>query len=346
MKKRNLLLAVMAALTLSGCMLNQTEEKVYKTAEELPDDPVERYKAVASLCKFNGVESDVCKDNQIYIKDEMYRPADYRIICFNSRENGIGKFNYSKKYRYDITLRNELLKISKEECDLSNIESYCRNFAELHPVNDDHYLIAYYKLFEHDFNKEFEKISYLNKSCNLGNIKSCCETMFSVTPFTNDWRTDNEKNIFINLFVPLFKKKKKSNYIKLYRNDIRALRYQKFEKEVLSSNFKEAARLAYNYCINEHDEGYCSLNYGVLGGRGYVADSGPLTVSIDLRKSGYGFTSSLASLRSDDKALKRVTQEFNNREKEQMEIQGELLMDYQRISPIVIRKLYKDTFRK
>ena len=176
-------------------------------------------------------------------------------------------------------------------------------------------------------------------------IKSCCETMFSVTPFTNDWRKKKKKNIFINLFVPLFNSAK-SNYIKLYRNDIRALRYQKFEKEVLSSNFKEAARLAYNYCINEHDEGYCSLNYGVLGGRGYVADSGPLTVSIDLRKSGYGFTSSLASLRSDDKALKRVTQEFNNREKEQMEIQGELLMDYQRISPIVIRKLYKDTFRK
>lgn len=327
MKKRNLLLAVMAALTLSGCMLNQTEEKVYKTAEELPDDPVERYKATISLCKFNGVESDVCKDSQIGIYSCESTHENIHVLFLTSREKRFGKFNYSKKIQYSELLGNNLFEISKEGCVI-NIESYCDNAANLHPV-DDNYTLLDDNPFNHDVNGEYEKMFYINKSCGLGNIESCAYVIRRVGEIAEYYKTDYERSIVENKFIPLFNFSK-SNYIKLYQTDPRALRYQRMRKEALSGNYKEAARLAYNYCMVDEDDEFC----GYPEGREYniFIRSDYLYRRIDLSKlwDRVIYQNDISN-EEQYEITRKISKSFSNEEKIKMKNQYNFLRSYHSI---------------
>jgi len=293
MKKRNLLLAVMAALTLSGCMLNQTEEKVYKTAEELPDDPVERYKAVSSLCKFNGVDSRLCLNYQIEINVISNRDRQLT-MCFISRDLESGDITYSKELPYSDKLNNEVSMISKEGCDIYNIKKSCRNYGYLEGeqmTRDSLHIIAIMPKLDRwtydltDFynnitkskqlitsEKKYSEFSYFNKACSLGDIESCAVVMsgiISMIHLVNDeYTTRFFRNNYLKLFI-----ESQNNFKKLYLTDPKALRFQKFRYAILSKNFKEASKLALIYCDQYNDNDYCRLpGYGILGVDTYYRD--------------------------------------------------------------------------
>ena len=275
MKKRNLLLAVMAALTLSGCMLNQTEEKVYKSAEELPDDPVERYKAVASLCKFNGVESDVCKDNQIdvslwhdHIIDSKLCPnIEAHTVIFRTRNHKTGKFGYVKKMRLSNELKKNLLQISKEGCNLYHLKNDCANVAHLLPEHRIDNWIFFDNNIQENFKDKYEIILNLSKSCELGNVEDCGRVIYFVDDQVKGKRSKTDEILITDWLLPLFYSSQ-NNFIRLYQSDSRALRYQKFENATWSGRYDEAASLAYSYCFMNDDVNYCDLaldGYNSLG---------------------------------------------------------------------------------
>lgn len=274
MKKRNLLLAVMAALTLSGCMLNQTEEKVYKTAEELPDDPVERYKAVSSLCKFNGVDSRLCLNYQIEVNVNKLGEAN---MYFLSRDPVSGEITYSRRLPYSEKLKGEVSLISKEGCDIHNIKKSCRNYGYLEGYHltgfaGSHGIHVYPSPINLDKAKrivtseeKYSEFSYFNKACSLGDIESCAVVIRGIQGMTflfNDmtYRINDIHTIqfFKKNYIKIFSESQ-NNFRKLYSTDPKALRFQKFRHDLLSKNFREASKKAYLYCIQYNDSAYCGI---------------------------------------------------------------------------------------
>lgn len=142
MKKINLLIAIVA-LTLSGCMLIQTE-KVYKSAEELPDDPIERMKASVSLCKFAGADSSICKDNIVYTNYPSHE------VYFYSQKYEGGDFSYLKQSDRVV----EASIIAGRACTRNSIAGYCAISGYLE-------------------NDRLSSLQYLMRACELGDIRSC-----------------------------------------------------------------------------------------------------------------------------------------------------------------------------
>ena len=179
MKKRNLLLAVMAALTLSGCMLNQTEEKVYKSAEELPDDPMERMKASVSLCKFAGPNTNTCKDNVVYPK--------FATGYFYSQKYDDGSFTYLKQIPVNKAMYDKTMELAEKACTENSIAGYCKLYA------------AYYVWEDvSDINRRIKGVLYDMKACELGDLESCGIVLKETDAIHTYYKIDDEfcKDLF------------------------------------------------------------------------------------------------------------------------------------------------------
>ena len=248
MKKRNLLLAVMAAFTLSGCMLIQTE-KVYKSAEELPDDPIERMKASVSLCKYAGADSSICKDNIVYPSHTGY---------FYSIKYEGGDFSYLKRSDYNRLVDASI--IAERACKRSSIARYCAVSGNLEKSQGLGIV---------------SKINFFMEACELGDIKSCGRVMSDAQNFRriaeSTYKEDEKEFKFTGFdranFRYMFGSRKKvydygkkmfydarEKFRKLYRTDVWGQRVNRLKDYVYAPKSGES--------LNSHGyiETYSSMN--------------------------------------------------------------------------------------
>lgn len=269
MKKINLLIAIVA-LTLSGCAI--LSGKVYKTAEELPDDPIERMKASVSLCEYAGADSSICKDNIVYPSRTGY---------FYSIKYEGGDFSYLKRSDYNRLVDASI--IAERACKRSSIARYCTVRGSLEKFQG----LGIVRI-----------INFFMEACELGDIKSCGRVMFDAQNFrriAESTYEEDEKEFKFNGFDRanfriMFGSRKKvydygkkmfydarEKFRKLYRTDVWGQRVNRLkdyvyapksgeslnshgEKETYSSMNKEAVNMIIEMC-NLNQKEFCGKYY-------------------------------------------------------------------------------------